>query len=59
MNVFWWFYITWKQHQPETGDQHYTIWHALTLSVPIYNLFKVHRHVSVINELAAGAGAVV
>ena len=54
--VFWWFYITWKQLASETREEHFPVWHALTLFVPIYNLFRMHRHVSVINGLAIGVG---
>ena len=54
--ILYWFYLTWKQLQPETRDQHYPVWHALSLAVPIYNLFRMHRHVTVIRELALGVG---
>ena len=53
--LFYWFFITWKQLRSETRDQHYPIWHALTLMVPIYSFFRMHRHLSVISELAGGA----
>ena len=53
---FYWFYLTWKQLQPETRGVHYPVWHALTLSVPIYNLFRIHRHMTVITQLSLGAG---
>ena len=33
--IFYWFYLTWKQLESETRDQHYPVWHALTLFVPI------------------------
>ena len=48
----WWFYITWKQLASETGDDHRPVWHALSLFVPIYGLFRLHRHMSVIKELS-------
>lgn len=50
--ILYWLYRTWKQLQPETGDVHYPIWHAATLFVPVYGLFRLHRHLSVIQELA-------
>lgn len=52
--LFYWFYLTWKQLETETRESHYPVWHALTLLVPIYGLFRMHRHISVINELAGG-----
>ena len=55
--LLFWSYYTWKQLQPETGERHYPVWHALTLFVPIYNLFRLHRHFAVINDLAAKAGS--
>ena len=53
--LFYWFYLTWKQLDSETTDEHHPVWHALTLVVPIYGLFRMHRHVAVIKELAVGA----
>ena len=50
--ILFWLYRTWKQLQPETGEVHYPIWHAATLFVPVYGLFRLHRHLSVIQELA-------
>ena len=40
----------------ETSEEHHPVWHALTLFVPIYNLFRMHHHVSVVRNLATGAG---
>jgi hypothetical protein len=54
--VFYWFYLTWKQLAAETNDTHHPVWHALTLLVPIYGLFRMHAHVRVIAELASGRG---
>lgn len=48
---FWWFYITWKQYQEHTGEDAFPVWHALTLLVPIYGLFRVHAHVRTFREL--------
>ena len=54
--IFWWFYITWKHLDSESNEDHHPVWHALTLLVPVYNLFRMHHHVSVIKNLAIGAG---
>ena len=40
----YWFYLTWKQYRDQTGEEAYPVWHALTLFVPIYALFRVHAH---------------
>ena len=50
---YYWGYITWKQLQSETQEVHYPVWHALSLIVPVYGLFRIHKHVSVIRGLAA------
>ena len=49
--LFWWFYITWKHYRDYTGEKAYPVWHALTLMVPIYSLFRVHAHIRVYTEL--------
>ena len=54
--IAYWFYLTWKQLQPQTRKEHYPVWHALTLFVPIYSLFRLHRHMTVIRELSLGVG---
>jgi hypothetical protein len=54
--MFYWLYITWKQLAKETNDQHFPVWHALTWAVPFYQLFRLHRHSTVIQELATKAG---
>ena len=54
--LFYWFYLTWKQLISETTEEHYPVWHALTLLVPIYGWFRMHRHVAVINELSERRG---
>jgi hypothetical protein len=56
--IFYWTFLTWKQLARATGGQHYPVWHALTLLVPFYSLFRLHRHVSVINEVSRKAGLV-
>ena len=54
--IFYWLYLTWKQLAPETNDQHFPVWHALTWAVPVYQLFRLHRHTAVIQNLALKAG---
>ena len=49
--LFWWFYITWKQYRDHTEEEAYPIWHAFTLFVPIYSLFRVHAHTRTYREL--------
>lgn len=53
---YYWAYLTWKHLASETGDVHYPVWHTMSFSVPIYGLFRLHRHVSAIRDLAEGAG---
>ena len=53
---YYWGYLTWKQLQPETQDVHYPVWHALSLLVPVYGFFRMHKHVKVIRDLAAKSG---
>lgn len=54
--IFYWLYITWKQLAKETEDEHFPVWHALTWAVPFYQLFRLHRHATVIQGLATKAG---
>ena len=55
--VIWWLYITWKHPASETNDDHYPVWHTLAvLVVPVYSLFRVHKHMSIIKGLAEQAG---
>ena len=49
--LFWWFYITWKHYRDYTGEKAFPVWHALTLIVPIYGLFRVHAHIRSFKEL--------
>ncbi|MBF8267344.1 MAG: hypothetical protein HW388_852 [Dehalococcoidia bacterium] len=53
---FYWLYLTWKHLQSETREVHHPFWHALTLFVPVYGLFRLHKHVRVIQGLALGVG---
>ena len=52
----YWFYLTWKHLDSETSERHHPVWHALTQVVPIYGLFRLHRHMSVIKELVLRSG---
>ena len=52
----YWLFITWKQLQAETREVHYPVLHALTMFVPIYGLFRIHKHVAVMEGLAVRAG---
>ena len=53
---FYWFYLTWKQLDSETDDNHYPVWHALSLFVPIYGLLVFYRHMEVIRDTSIRAG---
>ncbi len=52
--LFYWFYLTWKQYRDSTDEEAYPVWHALTLFVPIYNLFRSHAHMRVFREMMDG-----
>lgn len=54
--LFYWFYVTWKQHRDHTQAEAYPVWHALTLFVPIYSLFRTHAHVRSFKELMLNEG---
>ena len=54
--IIYWLYMTWKQLQKETGEVHYPVLHALTMFVPVYGLFRLYKHVGVIQALALKAG---
>ena len=56
--LIYWFYLTLTQMDSETGEEHHTVWHALSLLVPIYGLFKMHGHIKVIKGIVEGAGLV-
>ena len=49
--IYYWFYITWKHYRDHTGDKAYPVWHALSLLVPIYDLFRTHAHMRAYKEL--------
>lgn len=56
--LYWvyWFYLTWKHYRDHTKREAYPVWHALTLLVPVYSLFRVHAHVRSFKELSLGSG---
>ncbi len=54
--LFYWFYLTWRHYRDHTGNEAYPIWHALTLLIPIYGLFRIHAHVRSYNELMSKSG---
>jgi hypothetical protein len=53
---FWWMYRSWDLLQEETGEQHFPIWHSLTQLVPMYGLYKILDHVSIIQLLRSHVG---
>lgn len=53
--LYYWFYLTWKQYRDYTGSEAYPVWHALTLLVPIYNLFRAHAHATAYRDLMRDA----
>lgn len=54
--LFYWFYLTWKQYRDHTREEAFPVWHALTLVVPIYGLFRTHAHTRVFQELMTNRG---
>ena len=54
--LLYWAFFTWDQLKRETGGNFSPPWHALSLLVPIYNLFRMHHHVRVIKELCESGG---
>ena len=48
--LLYWFYLTWRLYRDSTGMKAYPVWHALTLFVPIYSLFRTHAHMRVYSE---------
>lgn len=54
--TYWWFYVTWRHYRDFTGAQVFPIWHALTLMVPIYGLFRMHAHLRTYRDLMDRAG---
>jgi hypothetical protein len=56
--LFYWFYLTWKQYRDHTQTEVFPVWHALTLVVPVYNLFRTHAHMRTYRTLMGDAGLV-
>lgn len=54
--IYYWMYVTWRHYRDHTGETAYPIFHALTLLVPVYNLFRLHEHIRVYQELMAARG---
>ena len=54
--LFYWFYLTWQQYRDYTGKEAYPVWHALTLLVPLYNLFRTYAHACAYRDLMRDAG---
>jgi hypothetical protein len=54
--LLYWFYLTWKQYQDHTRTEAFPVWHALTLFVPVYGLFRTHAHMRSFKELMLEAG---
>ncbi len=54
--VFYWMYITWRHYRDHTGEPAYPVFHALSLMVPVYQLFRMHAHMRVFQELMETRG---
>ena len=53
----YWLYVTWKHLASETEDPHYPLWHTLAvLFVPIYGLFRLHKHIALVAKVARSRG---
>lgn len=55
--IFYWLYVTWKQirdrmETTDSGEKLFPVWHSLTMLVPVYGLFRLHRHVELIQNMA-------
>ncbi len=59
--LLYWMFLTWRQYRdsvrrPQPANEQaesvqYPVWHALTLLVPVYGLFRTHAHMSAFREL--------
>ena len=59
--LFYWMYLTWRQYRDnvrnaqspgrEPGPTLYPVWHALTLLVPIYGLYRTHAHMTALRNM--------
>lgn len=54
--IFYWLYVTWRHYRDHTGETAYPIFHALSLMVPVYQLFRLHAHMRVFQELMEARG---
>jgi len=54
--LFYWSYRTWKQFRDHTNATAYPVWHALSLIVPIYGLFRFYAHMRSFNALMVREG---
>ena len=54
--IFYWMYITWRHYRDHTGETAYPIFHALSLMVPVYQLFRLHAHMRVFQEMMESRG---
>jgi hypothetical protein len=54
--LFYWMYLTWRHYRDHTDAVAYPLWHALTLVVPVYQLFRMHAHMRVFQDLMQGRG---
>ena len=55
--IFYWLYVTWKQIRDregttDSGERFFPVWHSLTMLVPVYGLFRLHRHGELIQNMA-------
>lgn len=54
--IFYWMYITWRHYRDHSNAVAYPVWHALTLLVPVYQLFRLHAHMRVYQEMMEQRG---
>ena len=53
---YYWFYRTWVQYRDHTRTEVFPVWHALSLVVPIYSLFRIYAHMQAFKQLMEDAG---
>lgn len=53
---YYWVYITWKDLENEISDSHTPLLQTISMFIPIYQLFRFNRHVSIIRSVAIDAG---
>ena len=54
--IFYWMYITWRHYRDHSNAVAYPVWHALALLVPVYQLFRLHAHMRVYQEMMQQRG---